>query len=186
MPNVQHPQETILETFDFKGIAVDLVEWKNTIWCGKVGYADNNADEPDVEKLMKDFMSISAAPNGREENWDICMSLNYLTDQRPSGVMFGFLVAGDAQPEEYDICKIPAAKFLRVRMCDETAKALGHAPWTGGIPPYQWIGEQIAPELGYTYGSDALPIVEYYGFYGPVTCSHEYCYLYVPVDEAAQ
>ena len=38
-------------------------------------------------------------------------------------------------------------------MCDETAKALGHEPWTGGIPPCHWIGEQIAPTLGYTYGS---------------------------------
>ena len=46
-------------------------------------------------------------------------------------------------------------------MCDETAGALGHKPWTGGVPPYHWIGEQIASGLGYTYGSAAIPIVEY-------------------------
>lgn len=52
-----------------------------------------------------------------------------------------------AQPDSHDIYKIPTAKFLRIRMSDETARVLGHEPWQGGIPPYQWIGEQIAPIL---------------------------------------
>lgn len=111
------------------------------------------------------------------------MSLNYLSDERPSGVMFGFLVVADIQPDSYDIYRIPAANFLRIRMCDETARALGHEPWTGGIPPYQWIGEQIAPEFCYTYGDDTLPVIEYYGFFKPDDGTHEYCYLYVPVQE---
>lgn len=128
-------------------------------------------------------MSVSAAPNNREDNWDICMSVNYLSDERPSGVMFGFLVADGVQPEQYDIYKVPAAKFLRIRMCAETAKALGREPWEGGIPPYHWIGEQIAPELGFTYGSDTLPVVEYYGYFKPDEGTHEYCYLYVPAAE---
>lgn len=181
--NIQHPQENIIKTYDYKGIAVDLVEWSHSVWCGKVGYADNNTDEPNVEKIMEDFMSVSASPNSREDHWDICMSLNYLSCERPSGVMFGFLVATDVQPASYDICKIPTAKFLRIRMCDETARILGHEPWAGGVPPYHWIGEQIAPELGYIYGNDTLPIVEYYGFFKPEDGTHEYCYLYVPVQE---
>ena len=109
--NIQHPQEKIIKTYDYNGIVVDLIEWSDTVWCGKVGYADNNADEPNVEKIMEDFMSISDLPNSREDNWDICMSLNYLSCERPSGVMFGFLVATDAQPDSYDICKIPTAKW---------------------------------------------------------------------------
>lgn len=112
--NIQHPQEKVIKTYDYNGIPVDLVEWKDTIWCGKIGYADNNTDEPDVEKIMEDFMSVSSAPNGREDNWDVCLSLNYLSGERPSGVMFGFLAETDVQPEDYDICKIPAAEFLRV------------------------------------------------------------------------
>ena len=181
--NTQHPQETIIKTYDYNGIAVDLVQWDDTIWCGKIGYAENHTDEPNVEKIMKDFMSASETPNGRENHWDICMSVNYLSNERPSGVMFGFLVATDVQPDSYDIYKVPAAKFLRIRMCDETAKALGREPWTGGVPPYHWIGEQIAPELGYAYGSDTLPIVEYYGYFNPEAGTHAYCYLYVPVKE---
>ena len=46
--NIQHPQENIIKTYNYKGIFVDLVEWSDTIWCGKVGYADNNTDEPNV------------------------------------------------------------------------------------------------------------------------------------------
>ena len=179
--SMQHPQERIIKTYDYHGIAVDLVEWDDTVWCGKIGFASNNIDEPNVEKIMEDFMSVSAVPNGREDHWDICISLNYLSDERPDGVMFGFLVSGEDQPGEYDIYKVPAARFLRVRLCDETAKALGQAPWTGGIPPYHWVGERIAPELGYTYGSDTLPIIEYYGFFDSEKSQHEYCYLYVPV-----
>ena len=118
--NIQHPQENIIKTYNYKGIFVDLVEWSDTIWCGKVGYADNNTDEPNVEKIMEDFMSVSAIPNRREDDWDICMSVNYLSSERPSGVMFGFLVATDVQPDSYDIYKIPSVKFLRMRMCDRS------------------------------------------------------------------
>lgn len=181
--SIQHPQETIIKTYNYRNINVDLVEWSKTIWCGKIGYADNNTDEPNVDKIMGDFMSCSDVPNNRENNWDICMSVNYLSDERPNGVMFGFLVEDDCQPKQYDILEVPSARFLRIRMCDETSKALEHDSWTGGIPPYRWIGEQIAPELGYTYGSDTIPIVEYYGFFDPSKGTHEYCYLYVPVNE---
>ena len=180
---IHHPQENLIKTYDYNGIAVDLVEWSGTVWCGKIGYAEDCTGEPNVEKIMEDFMSASGTPNGREEHWDICMSVNYLSDERPSGVMFGFLVEAEVQPDNYDIYKVPAAKFLRIRMCDETAKALGREPWKGGIPPYHWIGEQIAPRLGYTYGSDTLPIIEYYGYFDPEAGAHEYCFLYVPVRE---
>ena len=46
----QHPQEKQIRMYDYKGIAVDLVEWSDTVWCGKIGYADNNTDEPNAEK----------------------------------------------------------------------------------------------------------------------------------------
>lgn len=180
----QHIQEKIIETFDYNGVAVDLVYWEDTVWCGKIGYADNNTDEPNVDKIANDFMPLNnVAVNEREKDWDVCISVNYLSSERPNGVMFGFLVATEKQPESFDIYKVPATDFLRIRICDETAKALGCEPWKGGIPPYEWIGERIAPEFGYKYGDDRLPIIEYYGYYNPTKNSHEYCYLYVPVEK---
>ena len=53
--NIQHPQETVIKTYHYNGITVDLLEWSETLWCGKVGYAANHTDEPDVEKIMEDF-----------------------------------------------------------------------------------------------------------------------------------
>ena len=187
MADADHPQEKIVETFDYNGTKINLVEWLQTVWCGKIGYADNNADEPDVRKIMDGFMALSnrniSANDRKEKDWDICMSLNYLSYQRPNGVMFSFLVGTDQQPEGFDVIKIPPAKFMRVRLCDETAKALGVEPWHGGIPPYRWIGEYAAPKYGYKYGDDALPVYEYYGFYSPETNTHKFGYLYVPVEK---
>ena len=187
---VKHPQEKIVEAFDYNGITVDIVEWTATIWCGKIGYAANTTDEPDVDKIMSDFQALPqnsqnrTIANGRlEDDWDICMSVNYLSTERPNGVMFGFLVDTEQQSDDYDIYKVPATQYARIHMCDETAKVLGHEPWRGGIPPYEWIGEEIAPQIGYRYGDNTLPIFEYYGYYDPAKYAHEFCYLYVPVEK---
>lgn len=179
-----HPQETILEHIAYNGISVEVVKWAKSIWCGKVGYAVNNVDEPDVEKIADDAKSIFPynTPKEREENWEVCISLNYLSAQRPNGVMFGFLVGSDEQADCYDIIKVPEAVYMRIQICDDTFKALNVKPWTGGIPPYEWIGELLAPQFGYTYGDDTLPIVEYYK-HKPITYEIEACYLYVPVKK---
>ena len=178
-----HLQERIIETIDHNGLVVDVVEWKDTIWCGKVGYAEDNTGEPDVDKIMSGFQTVvSKHVNERiEGDWDVCISINYLSSERPNGVMFGFLVGTDQQLSDYDIYKVPAQMFMRIRMSEETAKILGHEPWRGGIPPYEWIGEQIAPKYGYKYADDTKPVFEYYGFYNHQNGAHEFCYLYVPV-----
>jgi hypothetical protein len=185
--DVWHPQENIIETFDYNGVTIEVVGWRDTVWCGKVGYATDNVGEPDVGEIMDGFMALnvpSVVASGREDGWDACISLNYLSHERPNGVMIGFLVSDESQPKEFDLLKFPSALFMRIRMCDETAAALGHEPWHGGIPPYEWIGAQLAPMFGYKYGADTLPVIEYYGFYNPEKNAHEFCYLYVPVEKA--
>lgn len=97
--------------------------------------------------------------------------------------MFGALVTSDQQPEGFDIYKIPATKYACIRMCDETAKALGHEQRKGGIPPYEWICKEIAPNIGYRYGDNTLPIFEYYGYYEPAKYAHALL-LYIPVRKA--
>ncbi|MCX4346149.1 MAG: GyrI-like domain-containing protein, partial [Lachnospiraceae bacterium] len=118
--------------------------------------------------------------NGREEGWDVCISLNYLSAEKSNGVMFGFLVESENQPESYDLLKLPGAYYMRLRICDEAAAALEQKPWKGGVPPYGWIAEDIAPKLGYI-GVDTSPVFEYYGYFDPDKNEHKYCYLYVPV-----
>ncbi|HBL84350.1 MAG: hypothetical protein A2Y17_05015 [Clostridiales bacterium GWF2_38_85] len=181
-----HPQEKIIETFKYNGVPVEVVEWSETIWCGKIGYADNNTDEPNVDAILNGFMSLDIpAINERiEPDWDVCMSVNYFSKERPNGVMFGDLVGTEHQPDGFDVYKLPAGQYLRIEINDESAKALGSQPWNGGIPPYKWIGEQLAPQFGYRYGDDHLPVFEYYGYYKPEKNAHEFRYLYVPVEKA--
>ncbi|MBQ8496771.1 MAG: hypothetical protein IJ489_04855 [Clostridia bacterium] len=180
-----HPQEKVLNTFHYNGITVDFVKWNDTIWCGKIGYAENNTDEPDVEAIANNAMKIfpNITPNQREKNWEVCISLNYLSHERPNGVMFGFLVETDDQPHEYDIIKIASATYMKINICDETFRALGVEPWTGGIPPYEWVGEILAPKFGYTYGEDTLPIIEYY-LHHEKDGHIELCHLYVPIKQS--
>ena len=66
---------------------------------------------------------------------------------------------------------------------DDSAKALNEQPWAGGMPPFEWVGEQLAPQFGYHYGDDHLPVFEYYGYYKPDKNAHEFRYLYVPVEK---
>lgn len=186
---ILHPQETLIETHDYNGIPVDIVKWKETTWCGKIGYATNNIDEPDVEAIagsMMDMVQAGSAMNQSESDWEVCLSLNYLSKERPNGVMFGSLVHTDQQPAGYDVLHIKSGIYARIQINTYTALALERKPWTGGIPPYEWIGAQIAPEIGYRYGDDTLPIFEYYGPRDPVKGAHQYCYLYVPVQKAIE
>ena len=180
-----HPQEKIIDTFKYNGVPVEVVEWSDTIWCGKIGYADNNMDEPNVDNILSGFMALDIhAINERiEPDWDVCMSVNYFSKERPNGVMFADLVGTENQPEGFDVYNLPAGQYLRLAINEDSAKALGSQPWEGGIPPYEWVGEQLAPQFGYHYGDDRLPVFEYYGYYKPEKNAHEFRYLYVPVEK---
>lgn len=181
-----HKQEKVLENFQFNGAEAQLVEWTETLWCGKVKYAADFTGEPDVEKLMEEFVALGEAelsPIDPEPGWDVCLSLNYLSDQRPSGVFFGFLVENRRQPEGFDLLWLPGGHFLRLEISEKTAKALEAEPWTGGIPPFQWVSETLGPRLGFSAADNAQPVVEYYRH--REDGSIEGCWLYVPVRRSA-
>ena len=61
-----HSHEKIIETLDYNNIIVDIIEWSETIWCGKIGYATNNTDEPDVDEIMTNYKRLSrSTANGK-------------------------------------------------------------------------------------------------------------------------
>ncbi len=186
--NTKHPQESIIDTFYYNGIPVEVVKWSDTIWCGKIGYAENNTDEPDVDPILNGFMTLDATiMNERiEPDWDVCISINYFSKECPKGVMFGDLVGTENQLECFDVYKLPTGQYLRLAINDDSAKALGSQPWEGGIPPYEWVGEQLAPQFGYRYGDDHLPVFEYYGYYNTGKNAHEFRYLYVSIEKIAK
>lgn len=185
---IQHTQEKVIETLNYNGINVDIVEWTDTIWCGKVGYAVNNTDEPNVDEIMTNYKRLSRSKANGKFNpvRDGCISVNYLSSERPNGVMFGEMVRTNEQSDGFDILYIPTAIYMRILICDETANALNKEPWHGGIPPYSWIYDLLAPHFGYKPGSDILPIIEYYGHYKPgepKIYENKLCFLYVPIEK---
>jgi len=183
---LQHSHEKIVETFNYNDAVVEIVEWTETIWCGKIGYAENNTDEPNVDNILSGYHRLSKSKLDGKFNpvRDGCISVNYLSADRPNGVMFCEMVKTAEQPKDFDILHIPATQYLRILINPETAKAIGKEPWFGGIPPYDWIYEVLAPYFGYKPGDDTLPIIEYYGHYKqgePKIYDNKLCYLYAPV-----
>lgn len=178
----------LLRYFDYNGATVDLIEWQETIWCGKIGYSANNTDEPNVDKIMTDYKRLSRSKANGKFNpvRDACISVNYLSTQRPNGVFFGQMVKTGDQPDGFDILHIPHAQFMRICICPETAAALGREMWHGGIPPYEWIYELIAPHFGCKPAQETIPIVEYYGHYKPnlpKSYNNKLIFRYVPVEK---
>ncbi|MEG2118242.1 MAG: hypothetical protein RRY76_03465, partial [Clostridia bacterium] len=62
------------------------------------------------EPILNCFMSldISTINERIEPDWDVCMSVNYLSIERPNVVMFRDLVGTKNQPENFDVYKLPA------------------------------------------------------------------------------
>ncbi len=177
-----HPQETLIETFQYKGISVDLVKWEESIWCGSLGYADNPEDELDVGAISDRFLAIdTASVCGRlESDGNVCMNIHHIDQTPPVGVMFAYLVDTEQQPEGLDVFKLPAGQYMCIPLGDNSvATAIGVEPWYGGPPPHEWVGEHIAPHFGYACAGDALPVIEYYA------CENGewHAWMYVPVEK---
>ena len=178
----KHPQETIIDTFKYNGAHIEVVAWSETIWCGKLGYAVNNTDAPDMGGLSEASAAQNpTAINERLENANALLHFDFLTSERPAAGMFAFLVGTEDQPNGFDVKKVPAGKYMRLDLAPETANALGVEMWNGGCPPIEWISERLAPQFGYRQVFD-LPFIEYYGY---LTGSTDVvnAFLYVPVEK---
>ena len=103
-----------------------MVDWQETIWCGKIGYAVNNTEEPDVDEILAAYRSLDCEKiNGKYKPVrDCCISVNYLSAERPNGVFFGEMVKTDDQADCFDILKIPSAQFMRIQIVLKLLKRL--------------------------------------------------------------
>ncbi|MCL2433367.1 MAG: hypothetical protein FWD16_02470 [Clostridia bacterium] len=169
---MQHPQEIILNTVDYNGAKIEIIEWPETVWCGKLGWARNNTQEPDFQSLIKAFTDVmSTSANERlTADWDGALFIDHHRNDRPSGTLFGFIVGTETQPECYDTYKMPASRFVRMRDCSDTDD--------GAINNI--IKNEFIPSNGYLYDS-TVPDFSYYGFFNSQKGKHDYKYDYIPI-----
>jgi len=179
----KHPQERIIDTFKYNDMPVEVVEWDETIWCGRIGYAENNTDAPDVGSISdKSSVQDHTKINERiETTGNTLLHFDFQTSERPAAAMFAFLVSTENQPDGFDVKIVPAGQYMRLALVEESAKALGVEPWYGGPPPIEWISERLAPQFGYKQVFD-LPFIEYYGYLNGTTDVAN-AFLYVPVEK---
>ena len=182
--SIKHPQERIVDTIRYNSMSVEVVQWDETIWCGKMECAKNNTDEPDMGKVSDDFSTQNpAAINKRlEAAANTLLHFDFLTSERPATAMFAFLVNTEKQPDGFDVKKVPPGQYMRLDLSPESAEALGVDPWDGGAPPVEWISERLAPQFGYRQIFD-LPFTEYYGFKNGSSDEVVNAFLYVPVEK---
>ncbi len=182
--STKHPQERIIDTFKYNDMTVEVVEWESTIWCGKMEFAQNCTDEPDMGRVSDDFLAQDrTAINQRLETAaNTLLHFDFLTPTCPAVAMFAFLVGTENQPEGFDIKRVPAGRYMRLPLTPESAKALGVEPWDGGAPPVEWISERLAPQFGYKQVFE-LPFIEYYDYLNGATDKVVNAFLYVPVEK---
>ena len=162
-------RERIIKTVDYMGLTVDIVEWPETIWCGKLGWAVNNTDEPDVPRLMESFKTIMDTPTNERlaPHWDVALFIDHHRNDRPSGTLFGHIVGTERQPEGYDMYKMPGQIFMR--MCNFGEGSAGFD-----------LKKDFIPANGYVYDNTA-PDFSYYGYYDVKKGAHALQYDYTPV-----
>ncbi|MDD4772703.1 MAG: effector binding domain-containing protein [Eubacteriales bacterium] len=180
----KHPQERIIDTFKYNDMPVEVVEWDETIWCGKIEIAQNCKDEPDMVRVSDQFLAQdrTAIIHRLETAANTLLHFDFQTSKCPAVAMFAFLVGTESQPEGFDVKKVPAGRYMRLPLTPESAKALGVKPWDGGAPPVEWISERLAPQFSYRQVID-LPFVEYYGYLNGSSDEVVNAFLYVPVEK---
>jgi hypothetical protein len=190
IPQIPHAHETVIETIDHNGAIFDVVEWTETIWCGKAAYAMNAEDGLFVDRAMDGYSALDCSKANGKFDPPLDGLLNFNHTERATGfkgVMFGEIVTTDKQPDGFDVYRLPAAKWMRLRIdTGFTDKQLGREPYYSGPPPFEWIYD-LVEQFGYKPGSSELPIIEYYAYYAPgmeQKYENKLYYVYAPVEKA--
>jgi len=162
----EYQQERIIETITYKGALLEVVERLESIFCGKIAYAQNLTDEPDIGKLLDDYQDIISTP--KEERiapeWDAAINIDYWRGGTvPRGMMFAQEVATEKQSEIYDIYKMPRSLFMRIFHDADATKALGKEKceiWE----LYGLLKDIVMPQFGYKFNENGAQEFEYYNW----------------------
>jgi hypothetical protein len=169
--------EKLVETIIYNDVVFEVVERPEILWVGKIAYASNNTDEPDIGKLLNEYRALVPVEKLELINpdWSAAISIDYWQGEAaPCGMMFGQETYSDKQDERYDLYKIPASLFIRVQNNAEAAKFFGR-DIQGTWELFGVIKEQVMPKYGYKFNENGAQEIEYANHKDGIQ------YAYVPV-----
>ena len=174
----EYQKEVIKEIITYRGAVLEVVERPEAVFCGKIAYAQNLTDEPDIETLLKDYQKLVPIPKNEPvaPEWTAAISIDYWRGGIvPRGMMFGQEVAAEKQPEVYDIYKMPKSLYMRVFHDADAAKALDKDQcdiWE----LYGLMKDIVMPLYGYRFNENGAQEFEYYNW-----TKYSSGFAYVPV-----
>lgn len=156
--------ENLIDVITYNGVKFEIVERPEVIWVGKVAYAPNLSDEPDIGKLLKQYGEAISIEKKELVNpeWDAAISIDYWRNGSvPRGMMFGQETYTEEQSKGYDIYKMPPSLFMRVLNNTEAAKLLGKDKCENW-ELFGFMKNTINPEYHYKFNENGAQEIEYH------------------------
>jgi hypothetical protein len=119
--------EKIIDTFVENGILFEVINKPEMIFAGKIGYALNLNEEPNIGSLLDGYRGImEKIIEAVEPEWWLGISIDYGKPDALSGYMFATEVRTDKQPVGVDVYKVPSTNYIRLRKDNKSSlKLLG-------------------------------------------------------------
>jgi len=182
MSKLIHPLEKFIQTISCKGMDFDVVERPDVLWVGSLDYAKGNTGESDIDATYKRMLSLKGIPRNDvlDTDYAAAISINYLSDDKPCGLMFGKETYTDKQDERFELFKQPGGLWLRLAITEE-ADNIFFGKKNDGSHLYFHILSEAAEENGYKQNPNVDVAVNY--DYHPVGDRDETCpnYVYIPI-----
>ena len=169
--------EKLINVVVYDGVNFEIVERPEVLWVGKVTYAPNLTDEPDISKLLKEYQELIMTEKKEliHPEWDAAISIDYWRNgATPRGFMFGQETYTKEQPECYEVFKMPPSLFMRVLNNTDAATLLGK-DHCENWELFEFMKNTLMPEQGYKFNDNGAQEVEYCNY------QSDTFYAYVPV-----
>ncbi|MDF2544356.1 MAG: hypothetical protein K0S47_4074 [Herbinix sp.] len=171
--------EKLMETIHYNGATFEVVERPEILWVGKIAYATNLTDEPDIGNLLRVYQELVPTPKLARiaPDWDAAISIDYWRDgHAPRGMMFAQETSDEKQADCYDIYKMPGSLFMRILNNEDAAKLLGKEQCENW-ELFGLMKNTIMPSFGYKFNENGAQEIEYHNYKTNIF------YAYVPVTK---
>ncbi|MHB1152604.1 MAG: hypothetical protein ACYCWE_06475 [Eubacteriales bacterium] len=159
--------EPVVDTIRHGDVIFEVINLPETIFAGKLAYANALVSEPDIGKLLNEVRSgnlLSLVNEPASPGWDAAVNIDYWRgDAVPRGMMFARETVIDVQPSGIDVYKMPSSMFMRVFHDDNAAKMLNK----NHCDIWELFGlmkETVIPSNGYEFCENGAQEFEYYNW----------------------